>query len=76
MSQGKAKQLRCRSCGTTFSYRSPKDQPYFPFCSERCRNRDLGRWFNEEYAIEGEPIFDLNAAVDDAEEFLPNESDL
>jgi endogenous inhibitor of DNA gyrase (YacG/DUF329 family) len=23
----------------------------FPFCSERCRMADLGRWLNEEYRI-------------------------
>jgi endogenous inhibitor of DNA gyrase (YacG/DUF329 family) len=25
--------------------------PHFPFCSERCRLIDLGRWANEEYRI-------------------------
>ena len=25
-----------------------------PFCSERCRLQDLGAWFMEEHAIEGE----------------------
>ena len=75
MSQGRAKKLRCRSCGTTFSYRSPKDRPHFPFCSERCRNRDLGRWFNDEYVVEGDEVFDVNAAFGDAGESLPDEPD-
>jgi hypothetical protein len=22
-----------------------------PFCSDRCRQIDLGRWFNEEYSM-------------------------
>jgi endogenous inhibitor of DNA gyrase (YacG/DUF329 family) len=26
----------------------------FPFCSERCRLVDLGRWLGEEYRIAGE----------------------
>lgn len=25
--------------------------PRFPFCSERCRMADLGRWLGEEYRI-------------------------
>ena len=29
----------------------------FPFCSERCRTRDLGNWASEKYAV-SEPIFD------------------
>ncbi len=29
----------------------------FPFCSERCRLRDLGNWASEKYVV-SEPIFD------------------
>jgi endogenous inhibitor of DNA gyrase (YacG/DUF329 family) len=25
----------------------------FPFCSDRCRMSDLGKWFNEEYRVSG-----------------------
>lgn len=32
--------------------RSPwDDNPWRPFCSERCRLLDLGRWLREEYAV-------------------------
>jgi endogenous inhibitor of DNA gyrase (YacG/DUF329 family) len=31
----------------------------FPFCSERCRERDLGNWATEKYVV-SEPIFDLD----------------
>lgn len=27
------------------------DVKTFPFCSERCRNVDLGRWFGESYRV-------------------------
>lgn len=30
--------------------------PDFPFCSERCRERDLGNWASEKYVV-SEPIF-------------------
>jgi endogenous inhibitor of DNA gyrase (YacG/DUF329 family) len=29
----------------------------FPFCSERCRVRDLGAWASEKYVV-SEPVFD------------------
>ena len=29
--------------------------PCFPFCSDRCRRVDLGRWFGEEYRIPSRP---------------------
>jgi uncharacterized protein len=29
----------------------------FPFCSERCRQRDLGNWASEKYVV-SEPVFD------------------
>ncbi len=38
----------------------------FPFCSERCRLRDLGNWASEKYVV-SDPIFDEGdrAAVND-----------
>ncbi|HCC68718.1 MAG TPA: DNA gyrase inhibitor YacG [Nitrospiraceae bacterium] len=32
-----------------------KDNPFRPFCSERCKLIDLGTWASEEYKIEGRP---------------------
>jgi uncharacterized protein len=42
----------------------------FPFCSERCRDRDLGNWASEKYVV-SEPVFDmgeLDAAKDPSEQ--------
>jgi endogenous inhibitor of DNA gyrase (YacG/DUF329 family) len=36
---------KCPSCG------SPVDTRYRPFCSRRCAELDLGRWFREDYRI-------------------------
>lgn len=30
-----------------------KDNPFRPFCSERCRMIDLGKWASEDYRIAG-----------------------
>jgi endogenous inhibitor of DNA gyrase (YacG/DUF329 family) len=32
-----------------------KDNPDFPFCSERCRLLDLGNWATGKYVIPGAP---------------------
>ncbi len=38
--------------------RKPAAPGLRPFCSERCRQVDLGRWLAEDYAIPGEPAPD------------------
>ena len=40
-------QHRCVICGKSVS----PDEPDFPFCSERCRTRDLANWRDEKYVI-------------------------
>lgn len=32
-----------------------KDNPWRPFCSERCKMVDLGHWTLEQYRIAGKP---------------------
>jgi endogenous inhibitor of DNA gyrase (YacG/DUF329 family) len=38
----------CPVCQKPFE---PKESPALPFCSERCRLIDLGRWLNEGYGM-------------------------
>jgi uncharacterized protein len=38
--------------------RRPASPDWRPFCSERCRLLDLGRWLDEEYRVPAEPISD------------------
>ena len=33
-----------------------EDNPWRPFCSERCKLIDLGRWLGGDYAIPGRPV--------------------
>ena len=42
-----------------------EENPYRPFCCERCRLLDLGRWMKGDYRIAGEPaqLSDEEAAV-------------
>ncbi len=39
----------CPSCKRAVSTRP--ENPFFPFCSDRCRAVDLGRWLGGEYRI-------------------------
>ena len=32
--------------------RKPQAEAYRPFCSKRCQEIDLGRWFTESYKVE------------------------
>jgi len=33
-----------------------EENPWRPFCSERCKLIDLGKWVSEEYRITGEKV--------------------
>lgn len=36
--------------------RSPlPTEEFAPFCSARCRDKDLARWFNDGYSVPGRP---------------------
>ncbi|MEE9487399.1 MAG: DNA gyrase inhibitor YacG, partial [Candidatus Brocadiales bacterium] len=47
--------IECRNCGKGLSYESTDELPFFPFCSERCKLIDLGKWVEGEHRIE-EPL--------------------
>ncbi|MFH0877759.1 MAG: DNA gyrase inhibitor YacG [Candidatus Omnitrophota bacterium] len=39
---------KCPQCGKIVE---PKDNPFRPFCSQRCKTIDLGQWAMEKYRI-------------------------
>ncbi len=43
--------VKCPSCGKETMW---EENPYRPFCSERCRLMDLGKWASGDYRIPGE----------------------
>ncbi len=53
------KTLRCPSCGMLVQ---PKDED-FPFCSDRCRKIDLGKWAMGVYKISS-PVLDPEVLED------------
>ncbi|WP_159999239.1 DNA gyrase inhibitor YacG [Roseomonas sp. 18066] len=44
------KRPRCPICGQA------SDPAHRPFCSDRCKQVDLGRWLKGDYAIPGPPL--------------------
>jgi uncharacterized protein len=45
--------VRCPACGGDSVY--APGNPYRPFCSERCKNADLGAWASEEFRVPEKP---------------------
>ena len=43
------RKVRCPQCGDDALW--APENPWRPFCSERCRKIDLGAWANEEYRV-------------------------
>jgi endogenous inhibitor of DNA gyrase (YacG/DUF329 family) len=46
------RRLQCPQCGSQFDRSVSR---YAPFCSQRCKLIDLGKWLDEKYRIPGEP---------------------
>ncbi|MEQ5802015.1 DNA gyrase inhibitor YacG [Halomonas sp. H10-9-1] len=49
-------QVACPQCRKKVQWR--EDNPFRPFCSERCRLIDLGAWADGSHRIAGEPAMD------------------
>ncbi|OGG95006.1 MAG: DNA gyrase inhibitor YacG [Candidatus Lambdaproteobacteria bacterium RIFOXYD12_FULL_49_8] len=53
------KQLKCPTCKKVTTW---ENNPFRPFCCERCKLIDLGKWADGSYQVPGEPVstHDLN----------------
>ena len=61
----KPREVTCPNCKGLSIYSS--DNPYRPFCSQRCKNSDFGAWASEEHRLPDEsptddPDFEANSA--------------
>jgi uncharacterized protein len=45
----KPRKVACPRCGTLAEYSA--ENKWRPFCSERCRMIDLGKWASDEYRL-------------------------
>ncbi|HEY0406525.1 MAG TPA: DNA gyrase inhibitor YacG [Pyrinomonadaceae bacterium] len=57
--------MNCPTCGKPIKW---EDNPTRPFCSERCKLIDFGRWANEEYRV---PVAEIPLAENEAAPTLP-----
>ncbi|HEX6708228.1 MAG TPA: DNA gyrase inhibitor YacG [Albitalea sp.] len=58
--------VKCPTCGGKSVY--APENPYRPFCSERCKNVDFGGWATESYRV---PAPSTSADADDDEPSPP-----
>jgi len=56
MSTKKPLTVACPTCAAPVEWTA--DNPYRPFCCERCKLIDLGAWAAEEHAIPGDSLED------------------
>jgi endogenous inhibitor of DNA gyrase (YacG/DUF329 family) len=64
--------MKCPNCGKPVEW---KDNPSRPFCSDRCRLVDLGRWVEGEYRVPGDPIPSDQSEIPSAD-LEPDEDDI
>jgi endogenous inhibitor of DNA gyrase (YacG/DUF329 family) len=60
--------MKCPICKRPLAA-GPAEQPFAPFCSERCRLVDLGSWLDGAYRV-GAPL-----SESDLDEGLPTQGD-
>ena len=48
-----ARTVKCPACGGPSRY--APDNPYRPFCCQRCKHVDLGAWASEEFRVPSAP---------------------
>jgi endogenous inhibitor of DNA gyrase (YacG/DUF329 family) len=59
--------MKCPICKSRVTDPHPGERLYFPFCSERCKLIDLGRWLDGKYQIpvrEADPDNAINPEPD------------
>lgn len=56
--------MRCPVCNSAFE---PQESTAKPFCSERCRSIDLGRWLDESYSLPDVPDPEDDETPEEAE---------
>ena len=55
-----ARTVRCPACGGPSRY--APDNPWRPFCSQRCKLHDLGDWANERFRVQAQDADDPSPA--------------
>jgi len=62
---------QCPTCNKPVPW---QDNPHRPFCSERCKLIDLGKWVNAEYRVPGKPVPNAEDNKEDVDRDSVNQS--
>jgi len=57
--------VKCPRCKQLIIW---ENNPYRPFCSEKCKLIDLGKWAEEKYRVPGEKVNNEENQKDEEEE--------
>ncbi len=66
--------LLCPTCKKVVPFAEAVRPAAFPFCGERCRLADLGRWFAEDYTVPAPIDPDDREAIEEVIRFREGES--
>ncbi len=61
---------KCPTCNRPVDW---QDNPSRPFCSERCKLLDLGKWVDEEYRVPGKPVSPEAVEETETEQDVPGQ---
>lgn len=56
--------VKCPVCAAAVKWVA--EQPFRPFCSERCKMIDFGDWATEAHSIPGSPVFEESDGDDNS----------
>jgi endogenous inhibitor of DNA gyrase (YacG/DUF329 family) len=59
--------FECPICEKSFTVEKREDAPFRPFCSQRCKMVDLGRWLDGTYTVSGPLTAEPEATQPDEE---------
>ncbi|MCH8149459.1 MAG: DNA gyrase inhibitor YacG [Planctomycetes bacterium] len=59
--------FECPTCRKTIRVDKIQEAPFRPFCCERCKLVDLGRWFDGSYTV-SDPLDSTNPDQPDQDE--------
>jgi len=63
--------MKCPICKSPVADEGPDRPATYPFCSERCKLIDLGRWLDGKYQI---PVVEHDESADDDDPRRPSDN--
>ena len=71
ISRRQTNRMKCPTCNRQVEWQG---NLFRPFCSERCKLIDLGKWVSEEYRVPGQAVPTEQTVGDDSSQENPREA--